>query len=237
MTRQIVLDTETTGLNPDSGDRIIEIAGVELVNRRLTGNHFHRYVNPERASHPDALKVHGLTEEFLADKPKFDAIVGELIEFVRGAEIIIHNASFDCAFLNAEFERLGLPPFEQHVATVTDTLLLARRQFPGKFNNLDALCKRFGIDNAHRTLHGALLDAELLAEVYLALTRGQNTLAMELDAPAPQELIAVSQSLADFDLPVLEPSEDELAEHRAILAALDQASNGKTVWRTETRSL
>ncbi len=233
MTRQIVLDTETTGLNPGSGDRIIEVAGVELINRRLTGNHFHRYVNPERASHPDALKVHGLTEEFLADKPRFEAIASELIEFVSGAEIIIHNASFDCAFLNAEFERLRLPAFEQHVATVTDTLLMARQQFPGKFNNLDALCRRFGIDNTHRTLHGALLDAELLAEVYLALTRGQNTLAMELDAPAPQQLSAANRPLADFDLPVLEPSPDELAEHHAILAALDKASNGKAIWRPQ----
>lgn len=233
MTRQIVLDTETTGLNPGSGDRIIEIAGVELINRRLTGNHFHRYVNPERASHPDALKVHGLTEEFLADKPKFEAIVTELIEFVSGAEIIIHNASFDCAFLNAEFERLRLPTFEQHVAGVTDTLLMARQQFPGKFNNLDALCRRFGIDNTHRTLHGALLDAELLAEVYLALTRGQNTLAMGLDAPAPQQLATINRSLGEFNLPVLEPSQEELAQHRAILAALDKASNGKAVWRAD----
>jgi len=231
MTRQIVLDTETTGLNPESGDRIIEIAGVELINRRLTGQRFHSYLNPDRASHPDALKVHGLTEEFLCGQPRFEQIVADLLDFVRGAEIIIHNAPFDCAFLDAELQRLSLPPFRHHVAQVTDTLVMAKQQFPGKFNNLDALCKRFGIDNSHRTLHGALLDAELLAEVYLSLTRGQESLEIHLDTPQRHSTDAHNRALSSFDLPVSVPTDAEQAAHQAFLQLLDKASKGRSIWR------
>ncbi|MGC9162577.1 MAG: DNA polymerase III subunit epsilon [Thiomonas sp.] len=233
MTRQIVLDTETTGLNPASGDRIIEIAGVELVNRRLTSRHFHRYLNPDRASHPDALKVHGLTEEFLADKPRFEQIVGDLLDFVRDAEIIIHNAPFDCAFLDAELERLSLPPFSQHVLQVTDTLVMAKQQFPGKFNNLDALCKRFGIDNSHRTLHGALLDAELLAEVYLSLTRGQDSLEIDLESPRHQ-ITSPTRPLDTFTLPLSPLSDADRIAHEAFLQLLDKTSKGRGIWRPQT---
>ncbi|MFM8465365.1 MAG: DNA polymerase III subunit epsilon, partial [Burkholderiaceae bacterium] len=178
--RQIILDTETTGLNPKSGDRIIEIGCFEMVNRRLTGNNFHYYTNPERDSDPGALAVHGLTTEFLSDKPKFSDIVDTLCDFVRDAEIIIHNAPFDLGFLDAEFERLGKSNFMAYVHQVTDTLAQAKELFPGKRNSLDALCERYQVSNAHRTLHGALLDAELLAEVYLAITRGQDSLTMDL---------------------------------------------------------
>lgn len=230
MSRQIVLDTETTGLNPGSGDRIIEIAGVELFNRRLTGKHYHTYLNPGRASHPDALKVHGLTEEFLADKPRFAQIAAELLEFVSGAEIIIHNAPFDRAFLDVELDRVNLPAFAQHVPMITDTLVMAKMQFPGKFNNLDALCKRFGIDNAHRTLHGALLDAELLAEVYLSLTRGQDSLVIDLEAPQ-QHTLAPTRALEHFILPVIAPSTEEMRAHQSILAKMDKATAGKSIWR------
>jgi len=233
MTRQIVLDTETTGLNPGSGDRIIEVAGVELLNRRLTGRHFHSYLNPDRASHPDALKVHGLTEEFLADKPRFGQIVHDLLDFVRDAEIIIHNAPFDCAFLDAELERLNLPAFREHVPRITDTLVMAKMQFPGKFNSLDALCKRFGIDNAHRTLHGALLDAELLAEVYLSLTRGQDSLVIDLDTPR-ESATAAARPLDSYPLPLSQPSEAELQAHEAFLRMLDEKSKGRSVWKPRT---
>lgn len=229
--RQILLDTETTGLNPRSGDRIIEIGCVELINRRLTGNNLHHYINPERDSEEGALAVHGLTTEFLSDKPKFNAIAAEFLEYVSGAEIIIHNAPFDLAFLNAEFKRLDLPSFEQHVAKVTDTLAQAKELHPGKRNSLDALCDRYGISNAHRTLHGALLDAELLADVYLAMTRGQNSLTIDL---ASNEVEAVNGSVEDnvqlADTLVLNASTAELAEHDAVLAGLDKQTKGECVW-------
>ncbi len=230
MTRQIVLDTETTGLNPASGDRIIEVAAVELLKRRPTGAHFQRYVNPQRPSHPDALRVHGLTEEFLADKPRFGQVVVDLLDFVRGAEVIIHNAAFDVGFLNAELDRLGLPPFAQHCAVITDSLSLARAQFPGKFNSLDALCKRFGVDNTRRTLHGALLDAELLAEVYVWLTRGQDSLAIELDN-SEQRAEVDQVDLSGFTLPVLLANASELQAHEAILQTLDKVSLAGSVWK------
>lgn len=232
--RQIVLDTETTGLNPRSGDRIIEIGCVELVNRRLTGNNFHLYINPERDSEEGALAVHGLTTEFLSDKPKFAEIADELRDYVRGAEIIIHNAPFDLGFLEAEFERLGLPRFKEHVAMVTDTLVQAKELHPGKRNSLDALCDRYGISNAHRVLHGALLDAELLAEVYLAMTRGQNSLTIDLtvDEPAADmEQIMVVASAEDMI--VLAADEAELTEHTALLDTLDKEVKGACIWRTE----
>lgn len=232
--RQIVLDTETTGLNPRSGDRIIEVGCVEIVNRRLTGNNFHSYINPERDSEEGALAVHGLTTEFLSDKPKFAEIVDELRDYVRGAEIIIHNAPFDLAFLDAEFERLGLPRFIEHVEFVTDTLVQAKEMHPGKRNSLDALCDRYGISNAHRALHGALLDAELLAEVYLAMTRGQNSLTIDL--AAPEENVAAAQTIEIASLAeiiVLQASEAEMADHEALLDRLDKEVKGKCIWRAE----
>ena len=230
MTRQIILDTETTGLNPAAGDRIIEVAAVELVKRRPSGSHFQRYVNPQRSSHPDALRVHGLTDEFLSDKPLFGQIVGDLLDFVRDAEVIIHNAAFDVAFLDAELERLGLPQFSQQCASITDSLTIAREQFPGKFNSLDALCKRFGVDNTRRTLHGALLDAELLAEVYVWLTRGQDSLVIELDGPQ-EDMGAEPVDLRGIELPLILADPAEMQSHEGILQALEKASAKGSVWK------
>ena len=194
--RQIVLDTETTGLSAEGGDRIIEIGCVELVARKLTGNNKHWYLNPERDSHEDALKVHGISNEFLRDKPKFAAVVDELMEYVAGAEIIIHNAAFDVGFLNKELELLGRPPFTGHVGKVTDTLAMAKEMYPGKRNSLDALCDRLGVDNSGRTLHGALLDAELLADVYINLTRGQDALLIDESAPTRSGAIVTAWTCA-----------------------------------------
>lgn len=233
MTRQVILDTETTGLNPGAGDRIIEVAGVELLKRRPSGRHFQRYVNPLRSSHPDALRVHGLTDEFLSGMPLFEQVVDDLLEFVQGAEVVIHNAAFDVAFLDAELERLGRGPFESHCAGISDSLAIAREQFPGKFNSLDALCKRFGVDNTRRTLHGALLDAELLAEVYVWLTRGQDSLVMELE-DSQQAGAEQAADLSGLQLRVLSASEAELREHEAILQALDKG--GKAVWKPTAAS-
>ena len=229
--RQIFLDTETTGLSPESGDRVIEIGCIEMEHRRLTGRTLHCYLNPERRSHPDAVKVHGLTDEFLADKPLFSSVADELLEFVSGAEIIIHNAAFDVGFLNKELDLLGRHAFTGHVAKVTDTLAMAKEMYPGKRNSLDALCDRLGVDNSGRTLHGALLDAELLADVYINLTRGQNALLMdEADAGAVGAIIT-RVDLRQFTLPVLLASEQEAAAHEEVLKQLDKASGGKTVWR------
>ncbi|MGU7779650.1 DNA polymerase III subunit epsilon [Burkholderia sp. PU8-34] len=232
--RQIILDTETTGLNARTGDRLIEIGCVELLNRRLTGNNLHFYVNPERDSDPGALAVHGLTTEFLSDKPKFAEVADQIRDFVKDAELIIHNAPFDLGFLDAEFALLGLPPFTEHCGGVIDTLVQAKQMFPGKRNSLDALCDRFGISNAHRTLHGALLDSELLAEVYLAMTRGQDSLVIDmLDDDSADGGGANGQrvSLASLDLPVLAASDDELAAHHAQLDELDKSVKGTCVWR------
>jgi DNA polymerase III subunit epsilon len=228
--RQIVLDTETTGLNPRTGDRIIEVGCVEIFNRKLTGNNFHRYINPERDSDEAALAVHGLTTEFLSDKPRFHEIAAELRDFVQGAEIIIHNAPFDLAFLNHEFERMGLPPFVEHCASVIDTLVHAKELHPGKRNSLDALCDRYGISNAHRKLHGALLDSELLADVYLAMTRGQNTLSMDVEVEAGSGGVVLEAGPLG-DVLVVPASVDELAEHDKVLAALDKGVKGECVWR------
>ncbi|MFC5473955.1 DNA polymerase III subunit epsilon [Paraherbaspirillum soli] len=230
--RQIVLDTETTGLNPRTGDRIIEIGCVELMNRRLTGKNFHRYINPERDSEEGALAVHGLTTEFLRDKPKFAEIFAELREFVSGAEIIIHNAPFDLGFLDAEYKLLGHGPFVGDVSGVIDTLVQAKEMYPGKRNSLDALCDRYGISNAHRTLHGALLDSELLAEVYLAMTRGQNSFSIDLgadesDAGGGGEVLALAP-LAEIIVRVA--NEEELAEHEAALTVLDKEVRGQCIW-------
>ncbi len=231
--RQIILDTETTGLNARSGDRIIEIGCVELLNRQLTGNNLHRYVNPERDSEEGALAVHGLTTEFLSDKPKFAEIVDEFLDFVKDAEIIIHNAPFDLGFLDAELERLGLPSFSKHVHSVTDTLVMAKGMYPGKRNSLDALCDRYEISNAHRTLHGALLDSELLAEVYLAMTRGQNSLTIDMmdDHDSGENGSgAAAEPLAE--ILVLEAGADDLAEHEKVLNTLDKEAKGTCLWRS-----
>lgn len=227
--RVVVLDTETTGLNARLGDRVIEIACVELVNRRLTRNHFHRYVNPEREIEGGALKVHGITTEFLADKPRFAEIVDEFLDYVRDAELVIHNAAFDVEFLNAELALLDRPPVETHVGGIVDTLRTARELSPGKKNSLDALCERYEVDNSHRVLHGALLDAELLADVYLAMTRGQESLAIELDAPA----IAAASGLARGERPrlvVIQASAEELAEHLQLLETIRAESKGRLAW-------
>ncbi|MFT4266296.1 MAG: DNA polymerase III subunit epsilon [Xenophilus sp.] len=233
MSRQIVLDTETTGLSAENGDRVIELGCVELVGRKFTGNDRHIYFNPERESHEDALKVHGLTTEFLSDKPKFAELAQDIAEYLRDAELIIHNAAFDVGFLNREFERAGLPPLASYVSQVTDTLAMAKQVYPGKRNSLDALCDRFGIDRSSRTFHGAKLDAQLLADVYINLTRGQDALLIDV-APSgepEQGAAVVAVDLRSFVLPVLSASESELAEHAKALADLDKASGGKTLFR------
>lgn len=231
MSRQIFLDTETTGLSPENGDRIIEIGCVEMLSRRLSGNNRHFYLNPERRNHEDAVKIHGLTDEFLADKPKFAAVADELMEYLAGAEIIIHNAAFDVGFLDAELKRLQRPRFAEQVGAVTDSLTMAREMFPGKSNSLDALCKRLEVDNASRTLHGALLDAGLLAEVYIRMTRGQNSLVIDAGAASGGAIAVADIDLRQFALPVIEPSDDERQAHEAVLAELDKVSGGKTLWR------
>lgn len=230
--RQIVLDTETTGLSAENGDRIIEIGCVELLNRKLTGNNLHFYLNPERDSHEDALKVHGISNEFLRDKPKFAAVADQLLDYLRDAEVIIHNAPFDISFLNKEMERLGQPPITTILGQVTDSLVMAKEMFPGKRNGLDALCDRLGVDNSGRTLHGALLDAELLADVYINMTRGQDALIMDIgDAPG-EDGQTEALDLSRFELPVLLANEQEAQAHEGVLAELDKASKGKTLWRT-----
>jgi DNA polymerase-3 subunit epsilon len=231
--RQIVLDTETTGLNPKSGDRVIEVGCVEMINRRLTGNNFHSYINPERDSEEGALAVHGLTTEFLSDKPKFAEIADELCTYLQGAEIVIHNAPFDIGFLDAEFARLNLPRFNKQVGNVIDSLAEAKRLHPGKRNSLDALCDRYEISNAHRTLHGALLDAELLAEVYLAMTRGQNSLTIDHGGDARTDEEGGSAELVPLaEVIVLGATAEELAEHEASLDKLDKEAKGRCIWRT-----
>ncbi len=229
--RQIFLDTETTGLYPGQGDRIIEIGCVELVNRKLTGNNKHYYLNPGRDSHEEALKVHGITTEFLRDKPKFVAVVDEFLDYVQGADVVIHNAPFDISFLNKELELVGRSAFKEFIASVTDTLAMAKEMYPGKRNGLDALCDRLEVDNSGRTLHGALLDAELLADVYINLTRGQDALLMDAASTESVGLHLDVVDLTQFELPVLIASESELAAHDDLLKQLDKSSGGKTVWR------
>ena len=230
--RQIFLDTETTGLSSDSGDRIVEIGCIEMINRRLSGNKLHFYVNPQRSSHPDAVRVHGLTDQFLADKPLFAAVADELLAFVGGAEVIIHNAAFDVGFLNAELARLRRGAMTEHVHSVTDSLLMAREMFPGKANSLDALCKRLEVDNNNRVLHGALLDAGLLAEVYIRMTRGQNALVIDGidEGRGPVALAAID--LSTYLLPMLPASADEAAAHEAMMLDVDKASGGRALWRS-----
>ena len=226
--RQIFLDTETTGLYPAQGHRIIEIAAVEVINRRLTKNHFHVYLNPEREIDPAAQEVHGITLEFLQDKPLFADTVDEFLDFVSGAELIIHNAPFDVGFLNAELGRIERAVIEDSVANIIDTLKMAKEMRPGQRNNLDALCRHFGVDNSRRTLHGALLDAELLADVYLAMTRGQNSLMIDMLEPVAA-VTEVSGLGRAKPLLVRSATEDELAAHQDYIASL--AKGGDCLWQ------
>ena len=235
--RLIVLDTETTGLSPENGDRILELGCVELMHRKLTGRNFHYYINPERESHEDALNVHGITNEFLQDKPKFAQIVDEFLDYIKGADVIIHNAPFDMGFLNKELELAGHPPFKQHVGQVMDTLAMAKEIYPGKRNSLDALCERLGVSNAARTLHGALLDAELLADVYINLTRGQDGLLIDqndmMDATGK---LAIRRDYTQLQFPVIQPDAEDLKAHEEVLEQIDKASGGKTLWRSAASS-
>ena len=229
MTRQVVLDTETTGLNAKLGDRIIEIGCVEVLSRRVSERQFHAYLNPERDVDLGATRVHGMTLEDLRQKPKFAEVAREFLDFVSGAEVIIHNAEFDVEFLDLELGRAKLGRLSDHVARVTDTLAYARELHPGKKNTLDALCERYFINNAHRTLHGALLDALLLAECYLAMTRGQESLMMELESPA-QAAAALAQ-VDVSNLIVLPALPEEVALHEAYLDAMEKDAKGPSLWR------
>jgi DNA polymerase-3 subunit epsilon len=229
--RQIFLDTETTGLNPKLGDRIIEIGCVELLSRRITERSFHTYLNPEREVEEGASRVHGLTREDLAAKPKFAEIAPAFLDYIRGAELVIHNADFDLEFLNMELELAGFGRVQDHVASITDTLLFAKELHPGKKNSLDALCERYFVDNTNRTLHGALADARLLAECYLAMTRGQESLMMELEAPAAAAATAAGLILDVTKLIVQRASPEEVASHEAYLDALEKDARGGCLWR------
>lgn len=234
--RQIVLDTETTGLETSQGHRIIEIGCVELFNRRLTGRHYHQYINPEREVDAGAFQVHGISNEMLADKPKFAQIVDEFVAFVGDADLIIHNAAFDIGFINAEFTRLlPRPAAIESARTVIDTLLLARSKHPGQKNNLDALCKRYGVDNSQRDLHGALLDAEILADVYLLMTGGQTALSLGGNQSANKDSGSTANEIRRLlptrkPLPVLRVSQDELELHDQKLASINKSSAGNCIW-------
>ncbi|MFP5408937.1 MAG: DNA polymerase III subunit epsilon [Gammaproteobacteria bacterium] len=226
--RQIILDTETTGLDPNQGHRVIEVAAVEMVNRRLTGNHLHRYVNPGRDIDAGAMQVHGITPEFLADKPRFADIAQEFVDFIQGAELIIHNAPFDVGFLNMELRLLDMAPLPTWCDGVTDTLAMAKALRPGQRNNLDALCKHYGVDNAARTLHGALLDCELLAAVYLALTRGQESLSIGLETRSAGVAQAAARARPS---PILLPaSAEEQAAHDHLLEDIARERKGTCLW-------
>ncbi|HUW50700.1 MAG TPA: DNA polymerase III subunit epsilon [Sulfuricella sp.] len=227
--RKIILDTETTGLDPRQGHRIIEIAAVEMVNRRLTKNHFHQYVNPQREIDSGAQQVHGISLEFLQDKPLFRDIVKDFMEFVSGAELVIHNAPFDIGFINSELKLLGMEMIEAQCPVVTDTLKMAKDLHPGQKNNLDALCRRYQIDNTNRTLHGALVDTELLAEVYLAMTRGQDSLIIEETIEGGIGGGDAAGYVPD-DLVVQPAAPDELEAHHAYLGEVDKASKGACLW-------
>ncbi len=231
--RQIFLDTETTGLEHKLGHRVIEIGCVEMRSRRLTHHHFHRYINPDRDIDAGALAVHGISLDFLQDKPRFADIAAEFLDFVRGAELIIHNAPFDIGFLNAELALLDMAPIETVCHGVTDTLRMAKELYPGKKNNLNALCERYGVDNSHRTLHGALLDAEILAEVYVAMTRGQESLIIDLvdDKAGQQEANGQFQITGERRKQrILRASDAELVEHEQLLAAIQKESKGQCLW-------
>ncbi|HPF58784.1 MAG TPA: DNA polymerase III subunit epsilon [Candidatus Competibacteraceae bacterium] len=234
-TRQIILDTETTGLDPTQGHRVIEIGCLELLNRRHTDQQFHVYLQPDRAIDPEAIKVHGITNEFLANQPRFADIADKFLDFVRGAELIIHNAAFDVNFLNHELRRCGRGQILiEQICTIEDTLLLARQRHPGQRNNLDALCKRYNVDNAQRTLHGALLDAEILADVYLAMTRRQDSLFIQERAVSVQRSEGSRRAARPQNrspLPVLCANAEEQVEHARYLEMLDKSSGGLCVWR------
>lgn len=232
--RQVFFDTETTGLDPDKGDRVVEIGCVEMVDRQLTGRHLHLYLNPERDMPEEAFRVHGLSAEFLSDKPKFAEVADQVTAFLAGAQVVIHNAAFDIGFMNAELARIGAAPMAQTVASVLDTWQLAKELFPGKANSLDALCRRLEVDNSGRGFHGALLDAELLAEVYVRLTRGQHSLLGE-EAQAEGEQ-GDDEDLGPFDfaalgLPVTALSDEEQAAHEGVLKGLDKDAGGACLWR------
>lgn len=230
--RQIMLDTETTGLDPARGHRVVELACVEMVNRTLTGRHLHLYLNPDRDSDPEALAIHGLTTDFLSGHPRFEDVAQQLVDYVKDAEVIIHNAAFDTKFLNAELTRIGLPAFDTLCAKVTDSLLHARELHPGKRNSLDALCERYGISNAHRTLHGALLDSELLADVWIAMTRGQDALLMDFEDDGGMDSNGVRIERFDASvLKVLLANPEEIQQHEDYLAGLDKAAGRPCVWR------
>ena len=234
--REIVLDTETTGFEPSEGHRIVEIGAVELFNHLPTGRTYHQYINPERGMPKEAFEVHGLGDDFLRDKPLFKMIGAAFLEFIADAQLVIHNAAFDLGFLDAELARLGKGKFRDHVAGVIDSLLMAREMFPGKSNSLDALCRRLEVDNTHRTLHGALMDAELLAEVYINMTRGQDALLIDAgsgdgDGQGGGEQIAAID-YSQFDLRVVAPTDEEAQAFEAALADLDKASGGKALWKS-----
>lgn len=230
--RQIILDTETTGIDPEAGHNVIEIGCVEMIRRKLTGNTWHQYIKPDREVEAEAIEVHGITNEFLADKPRFAELAHAFLEFVRGAELIIHNAAFDIGFLNTELARNGINERVDEICTVIDTLMLARKKHPGQRNSLDALCRRYGIDNSHRELHGALLDSEILADVYLVLTGGQTSLQLgqgDSEDGEGEEPIRRIDTRA-LMLPVVRAGTDEIALHEAFLDLLDKKSDG-AVWR------
>jgi DNA polymerase-3 subunit epsilon len=229
--RQIVLDTETTGLNVKLGDRIIEIGCVEVLSRRISERHFHVYVDPEREVDEGASRVHGLTREDLRGKPKFAEVARDFLDYVRGAELVIHNADFDVEFLDTELTRAGLGKLNEHIVKVTDTLAFARDLHPGKRNSLDALCERYLIDNSNRTLHGALLDARLLAECYLAMTRGQESLVMELEAPAAVAAAAEALRIDVSSLIVVRAAPEEVALHEKYLDGMEKDAKGPSLWR------
>ena len=231
MTRQVVLDTETTGLNAKLGDRIIEIGCIEILSRRVAERHFHAYLNPERDVDLGATRVHGLTLEDLRQKPKFAQVAREFLDFVSGAEVLIHNAEFDLEFLDLELGRCGLGKLADHVAQVNDTLAFARELHPGRKNTLDALCERYFVNNAHRTLHGALLDAQLLAECYLAMTRGQESLVMELETPAETAAAAALLAVDLTNLILMPALPEEVALHEQYLDAMEKETKGKSLWR------
>jgi DNA polymerase-3 subunit epsilon len=231
MTRQVVLDTETTGLNARLGDRIIEIGCVEILSRNVAERHFHAYLNPERDVDLGATRVHGLTLDDLRQKPKFAEVAKDFLDFITGAEVLIHNADFDVEFLDWELKRARLGKFSDHVAKVTDTLAFARELHPGRKNSLDALCERYFINNANRTLHGALLDARLLAECYLAMTRGQESLVMELETVEQAAAAAANMQVDIANLIVLPALPEEVALHEAYLDAMEKEAKGPSLWR------
>ena len=239
--RQIILDTETTGLEVNDGHRIIEIGCVELMNRRVTANNFHHYLNPDRIIDAGAQEVHGISNEFLADKARFPDIAGSLLDYLRGAELVIHNAAFDVGFVNRELERAGYAERLEQICGIVDTVSMARRMHPGQKASLDALCKRYGIDNSNRELHGALLDARLLADVYLAMTGGQSALVLDRESTGDgaQGASAALEGLRELfeaqavPLRVIRADDEELAAHRERLAGIDKKSGGKLLWKED----